>query len=219
MSFSRAEMRKLRQLLAATSITPQAPAPKKKKRRRRRKAAGGVPAGVSRGVNPSGVTPNNGEIVVSRCELLASISANPTSGTVDMVPTSSAMPWLHKLSSAFDRIEWITATLHWKPFVGTTTGGSVAFGVDWNSNTGSTPTRAQVQASTPVYESPVWQSGSINLPKRYLMTRAVYLLEASSKCDKMPGTFIWAVAGAASSNSALGEVWITYKVRLSGTTA
>jgi adenylylsulfate kinase-like enzyme len=53
------------------------------------------------------------------------------------------------------------------------------------------------------------------------MTRKVYLLEAEEKGDKQPGTVVWALAGtpADGKSTVYGEIWCTYKVRLSGTTS
>lgn len=200
-----------------------APAPKQKKRNRRRKNNGAVPAGFGR-PNTNAGTNNVGEIVVSRTEQLTSLqmsAANKGLGYVNLYPDASTMAWLHKLRSAFDRIEWLSATLHWKPFVGTNSGGSVAFGVDWNSSiVVKDATREKVLACTPVYESPVWQSGNLVLPQRMLMTRRVYLLESSIDADRMPGKLIWNLSGIDASDAVTkGEIWITYKVRLSGTTA
>lgn len=159
--------------------------------------------------------------MVSRCEQLCEVKydaeAKVYSGKTELVPTSKVMTWLHKLSAAFDRIEWLSATLHYKPFVGTNSTGSIAFGVDWNSDVG-TLSREKILAATPVYESPVWQGGNMALPAKMLMTRKFYFLQSSVAADKMPGILMWNLAGATTSSS-YGELWVTYKVRLSGTTA
>lgn len=223
MSLSRAERGQLVGLMAKLGLANSAPPPPRtrpKRKKKKKKASGmqGIPAGVTRGTSASGAQPSNGEIVVTRCELLDAVvvSTAASVGSVALLPSSTALSWLHKLRSAFDRIEWLSAKLHWKPFVGTQTSGSVAFGVDWNS-VAATVTRAKVQACTPVYESPVWQAGNLNLPARYLMSRKVYHFDATDEADRQPGKLIWAVAGA--SAATVGEIWCTYKVRLSGTTA
>lgn len=226
MSLSRSEMQTLRGLLGKLSVNPAPQKKKTSKRRRKTNKKSNIPAGFTRGPNAAGVNPSQGEIVVTRSELVGSVAmaaAGTGTGSINMYPDSSSFAWLHKLRSAFDRIEWMSATLCWKPFVGTQASGSVAFGVDWNSQPGTT-TRAKVQACTPVYESPVWQSGSLSLPNRYLMTRKVYLLESSVLQDKQPGVIVWALAGVVSpkdkdASIVFGEIWCTYKVRLSGTTA
>lgn len=228
MSLSRGEMAQLRGLMSKLAV---APAPKlgakKRRRRRRRKAAGNppqnIPGGVTRGPNASQSGNSNGEIEVSRCEMVMAAKTGADGaylGSVLLYPTDKVLTWLHKLRSAFDRIEWISASLEWKPFVGTQTNGSIAFGVDWNSllTEGTTVTREKVQACTPVYETPVWQGGKLNLPKKYLMTRRVYLLEAANAEDKSPGTIMVSAVGG-SANVTLGEIWCRYRVRLSGTSA
>lgn len=212
-------------MLAKTTVSQ----PPKKKRAKKTKKPQNIPAGVSRGPNASGTTARQGEVVISRSELMAEVAstskgAGNDTGYAHLFPDASTLSWLHKVRSAFDRIEWLSATLHYKSFVGTNTSGSVAFGVDWNSNF-TAVTRSKVQALTPVYETPIWQSGQITLPARYLMTRKVYLLEADSSKnieDRQPGTVLWALAGVdapAATTKTVGEIWCTYKVRLSGTTA
>lgn len=230
MSLSQREVTQLRQLLSKMSVKPApAAAPKKKKNRRRNKKSGaaasqGIPAGMTRGTNASGTRANSGEVTISRTELLGAISypsAGDGSGNIPLYPTSEHLAWLQKVCAAFERIEWLSAVVHWKPFVGTNTAGSVAFGVDWNSVIG-TVSRAKVQSCTPVYESPIWQAGQLVLPQKYLMTRRFYLLESKQDADKQPGIVLWALAGAAKpsvGSTEYGELWVTYKVRLSGTTS
>lgn len=227
MSLSAKEVNQLRSLLAKVSVSNPTPQASKKKRRRRRRGAAtssgtNIPAGYTRGTNPSGVGATQGEIVVSRSELIGSVAATAAgndTGQIKMYPDSTSFSWLHKLRQAFDRIEWMQATIHYKPFVGTNTAGSVCFGVDWNSSVTSL-NRAKVQSMTPVFEAPIWQAGKLPLPGRYLMTRKVYLLESTNDVDKMPGIICWALAGtSAKETTTYGELWVTYKVRLSGTTS
>lgn len=218
MSLSQREIGQLRALLAKATISP--PANKQKKRRTRRKKGNNpkpIPAGVTRATNAPNAN-KMGEIVATRRELLATVSTTQgDSGVVQLNPTSEVMAWLQKLTAAFERIEWLSATLHWQPHVGANTSGSVAFGVDWGGNP-TTTTRAKVLATTPVYESPVWQAGNLGLPQKYLMSRRYYVISSTATDDSCPGTVLWSVAGGGK-NTSFGEIWITYKVRLSGTTA
>lgn len=218
MSLSQREIGQLRALLSKVSIT--SPAPKSRKRRNRRKRNANpkpIPAGVSRATNSAGAN-KMGEIVASRRELLATIAVSTaTAGVIQLNPSSEVMAWLQKLTAPFERIEWLAATLHWQPHVGANTAGSIAFGVDWGGKPTST-TRAKVLATTPCYESPVWQSGNLVLPQKYLMSRRYYTISSTATDDSCPGSVVWSVAGG-SSGTSYGEIWITYKVRLSGTTA
>lgn len=222
MSLSQRDVTQLRQLLSKLSVTP---APKKRRRRKHRNGGAGVPAATTRPVNTTRHNAVNGgsdgEIVVSRTEKLADVNPSDkvTTGLVPLYPTSSVMPWLAKLVVAFDRIEWLQATLQFKPFVGTQTSGSVAFSVDWDSSVGSgSVTRNKVLSGTPVYEAPVWQNGRLPLPQKMLMSRKAYSLHTVDLADKQPGNLMWSVEGH-DKTTTLGEVWITYRVRLSGTTA
>lgn len=227
MSLSRAEVNLLRGLLTKMTVSPKGATNTRtnKRRRNRRPRAGqnNVPAGFTRAPNASGATTTrggvDGEILVSRTELLCLIEhkGSVTSGKESLTPDSNTMPWLAKLVVAFDRIEWLSASLCWKPFVGTQTSGSIAFGVDWNSAVSDSITRGKVQSCTPVYETPVWQSGNLTLPRKMLMSRKFYSLGTGEPTDKQPGVLVWALAGTTASQ--LGEIWITYKVRLSGTTS
>lgn len=235
MSLSRAELKTLRGLMAKMSVNSPSPAPaapKKKNRRRRRgrRATGqqqNIPAAVTRGTNAASTNINQAEVVVARTELLGTVqvtssAAGNDTGSIDMYPSATTLAWLHKVASAFNRLEWMVAIIHYKPFVGSGTNGSIAFGVDWDSKVDSL-SREKVLAQTPVYESPVWQSGRMALPARYLMSRKAYLMSASDKVDKQPGLICWALAGvakpAAGQTTTIGELWLQYKVRLSGTSA
>lgn len=219
MSLSQREIGQLRALLSKATISP--PAPKSKKRRTRRKRKNNNPKPIGAGVTRVTNAPNAnkmGEVVATRRELLSTIKISSSeSGVVDLNPSSDVMAWLQKLTAAFERIEWLSATLHWQPHVGANTSGSVAFGVDWGASPSST-TRAKVLATTPCYESPVWQAGNLVLPQKYLMSRRYYLISSKADANSCPGSVIWSLAGG-SSGTSYGEIWITYKVRLSGTTA
>lgn len=224
MSLSARDVTQLRSLLSRLSVS-QTPKPKRKRRRNRAKASANVPAGYARATNPARGTMGGGpmgEIVVSRSERLCAVTAQKSAdsaGLVALYPTSEAMAWLAKLLVAFDRIEWLTVSLEWRPFVGTQRAGSIAYSMDWDSSLAAADVnRVKVQSGTPVYECPIWQSGRMHLPTKMLMTRRSYAVHATEKSDRQPGNLIWALAGA-DADGTVGEIWITYKVRLSGTTA
>lgn len=218
-------------LLRAMTLEPAGRVPARRRRRRNRRNrrarnpqsnSSGIPAAITR--QPTASPNNMGVVVASRCELFTPLktmaNATETTGATPLYPTAECMPWLHKLAAAFERIEWLSATLCWKPFVGTSASGSVAFGVDWNSNAEDPVKREKVLATTPVYESPVWQSGQLQLPLSMLMSRRQYMIAAKDLVDRQPGTLIWSLAGLDSAAAkSVGELWVIYRVRLSGTTA
>lgn len=230
MSLSAKEIKQLRGLLSKVSIGSK---PKKQPRRRKRRGANppGIPAGQTRAVSAMGGSNSggaNGEIMVSRTELLGSIDLEANTaenvGLYKLVPTADNLSWLAKLVVAFDRIEWLSCTVVYKPFVGTSSSGSVAFSPDWDSATAKEKvTRAKIQAGSPVYESPVWQAGKIVLPSKYLQSRRYYSLHGAKTdpFDQAPCQILWSIKGAEATGgkTSLGELWITYKVRLSGTSA
>lgn len=225
MSLSRQDVASLSKLLAKINVSPAASSKPKGGRRRRARGrnrdAGSAPLAASRPTNPSGRGPNSGEVMVQRTELLSAVTVTGTvtSGFINLAPSTTVLSWLQKVFVAFERIEWVHATLLYKPFVSASTSGSIAVGFDWDSTVASAAsvTRATVQASTPVYESPVWQNGRVTLPKKMLMTRRYYSKVGSESIDVQPCQVIWATAGA--SAATIGELWLEYKVKLSGTSA
>lgn len=227
-----AQATQMTNLLRAMTLEQRQPQPRARKQRNRRRrgyrnnnngGGGGIPAALTR--QPIASPNNMGVVVASRCELFTPLksesSKTESTGATPVYPTSDCMPWLHKLAAAFERVEWLSATLHWKPFVGTSASGSVAFGIDWNSNADTVIKREKVLATTPVYESPVWQSGQLVLPTSMLMSRKQYMISATDLVDRQPGTLVWSLIGldSAAAVKAIGELWIVYRVRLSGTTA
>lgn len=173
--------------------------------------------------NRASATGTSGEITVARCELLTPVKlkANSTdlNGSVDLFPSANVLSWLHKLTVAFERISWLSAVVMYKPFAGTTKTGSVCIGADWNS-VAATPTRTQVQAATPVVETPVWQSSQMVLPGSRLMSRREYSLSSTDAYDKQPCKILISVtAETSNADLVLGEIWLQYRVKLSGTTA
>lgn len=222
---SSVDINQLRNLLAKVTIQPP-------KKRRKKRGQAQPPTSIPGAMLPIVVSKrngrrrkrglnnfaNSGEVTLSRTELLTSVDI-PTNKSeianfVDLYPTKDTMSWLAKVGAAFDRIVWLRAKVIWKPCVGTTANGSIVFGVDWNSSTGKAPERPNVQALTPVCENAVWQAAVVTLPQDRLMSRKNYMLNTTTKQDRQPGTFLYHAKGAAGS---IGDFWIEYTVKLSGT--
>jgi len=182
--------------------------------RRRRRNRQGVAAG-----------PAQGDVVLSRSELLVTIKTNETkaaSGSVALAPQK--FPWLSNVSKAFELLKWTKAIIEYRPLVGTMKDGAVAVGFDWGSASASllkklqALDRASVLACTPNADGPVWQRiAQINLPSSRLQTRLWYdvLSTGTDSFDTAPGQILYYATGEASSE--IGELWVHYTVHLSGT--
>lgn len=131
------------------------------------------------------------------------------------------LSWLSGVAKAFERIRWHSATIIWRPAVGTTTNGMVAYGADWTCSTTAPTDRAAVLALTPVNDHPIWQSAEVRplvLPVQRLQSRAWYVLGGSDSFDKAPCSVFFALSSSnLTKDSLAGELWIAYDVVLSGT--
>lgn len=200
--------------------------PTQRRRNRRRRAgtfAGAGGAGSTSGQvvapkvqnpNPKGRTvPLDGSIRIRRRELLASLKLGDSGSKALKV---ADFPWLKKIAAAYDRVKWHRCILTWRPAVGTTTGGQIIFGPDWDSNSTTTTVEA-ISCLTPVYESPLWQGGSLTLPPGRLMTRKEYQVRGDTKtadADLSPAYIVYNVGGK---DGDAGHLWIEYEVTLFGT--
>nr|WQM60698.1 MAG: VP3 protein [Solemoviridae sp. 2] len=159
-------------------------------------------------------TGGDGAITVKRTELLCTVDSNATK-VIDIFPSDEVLPWLNKLIPAFERIVWVSARLEYRPYVGANTSGVVMFGPDWNSSHSASgkPSKKDVQSTTPCVEGPVWNPCVLSLPPQRLMTRKEYSLQSSDKNDKQPCQILLFSNG----NTEVGDVWLSYHVRLVGT--
>lgn len=168
-------------------------------------------SGRTRGITPQG------SIRISRRELLITLKGETASATLKPLN----FPWLKNIAKAFDRVSWHGAKVFYRPSVGATTSGSVAIGVDWDSNT-ATLTYENVAAMTPFTDGAVWQPLTLVLPRNKLMSRKEYVItpnkDKDSDFDLSPG-YLCVAADGAPSNTTLGHVWIEYDLTLFGTVA
>lgn len=186
-----------------------------------------VPAGVSSRppaqARTMGSNLGDGSITLSRSELLASVEVasakDSAQGYIVLLPSSTTMAWLFRLSSAYDQIVWHTARVFFKPASGTTRNGILLMGMDWNP-AATDCSRTTVQSCTPVTESPVWQQSQLPLPASRLQSRKFYFLKASSSVDQAPGVLLWHVkTDTTTAKIFLGDLWIDYRVSLLGPSA
>lgn len=233
----RNELAALERKMAALRVNDTAPAGRTARNRRRRQRRrermrgnnGGVVAPAQQ--NPAsgrsqggrrrqrrrglGVNPE-GNVRVHRTELLVEVKGGNAKGTYDL--SLDKFSWLAQLSKAFDRCVWHSADLIWKPAVGTTTDGLIAYGVDWSGKVKANWGRKDVLSLTPIADHPVWQSTEtcpLILPSVKLMSRKEYILSSDALEDKAPGVLVYACTG--SDNKTYGELWIRYDISLFGT--
>lgn len=178
----------------------------------------------NRGGRQSGnVNVNTGDVIITKAELIQTVKldANKTlyKSHIDIVPDS--FPFLKNFFSSFDRIKFQSLKFYWKPFVGTTYGGALGMGVDWDWAL-SDADRSKISSLSPNVSQALWEDGErrypLILPKNRLQSRAWYMPRASEWQDRGPGKVLIAADGSSSSSAVtLGDVWVKYTVVLSGT--
>lgn len=139
-------------------------------------------------------------------------------GHVDMVPSSFS--FLKGLGAVFERVQWKKIHFFWKPAVGTTFGGLITVGFDWDWS-GQDADRAAVSAYTPSKTWPLWADGEkspLVLPPSKIMSQKWYMPQQRDWSTKGPGKLYWAVdASAVTVATVVGELWVDYTVLMSGT--
>lgn len=172
---------------------------------------------------------SQGEVTVARSELLKDVvtaSDGKVGASVVLAPLN--LPWLSNIAKAFERVRWHSARIEYRPAVGANTDGTVAVGFDW----GSTDVKSvegnwqlvaaidkpAVLSCTPNIDMPVWQRATLSIPNARLQSRAWYDLpkeSISTIFDEAPGTVVYAAQSGA--GKTVGELWLHYRVQLSGT--
>lgn len=178
------------------------------RRRRARGGGGGIPT-ISNG---------QGAVRVRRTEFALEVSGG--TAVQGFYFRAEDFPWLGNLAKSFDRITWHSATVCWKPAVGTTVDGLVSYGMDWAGDRQVTK-RSDLLAFTPVQDHPVWQQSQMVLPSARLQTRKEYVTKQNDSVsnrpfyDSSPGLLTVVTTNTAA--KVMGEIWITYDVTLFGT--
>lgn len=205
------EMAQMLQLMQKLLVNNQQQTSKKKKKSKpRRKKNGG---GVS----------DDGVIHLRRCELLKTITLSANSGDatgeVDLFPSSFS--FLKGLYKSFDRLRWNSLEFYYKPAVGTTYGGLVSMGIDWDFVGTGVYSRQQISALTPTSTCAAWadtQNTPMRLPANRIQSRMWYTPQSGENVDKGPGSLAWAASGTTETKATtLGEIWVRYSVTMSGT--
>lgn len=193
----------------ALPALPQPPQPRRNRRRRRR------------GNSSAAFNVTEGELRLSKSELYATVTTDAkgaASGSKHLHPDHISL--LGSLATRFERLRWLGAKISWRPAVGTTQGGLITYGIDWDLTKGAT-TREKIAVYSPSATNAIWADTSSRpmvLAAHKLQTRPWYTPYAGdNNLDKEPGLLVYAASGP--SNTVLGEFWIEYQVILSGTVA
>lgn len=215
-------------------------AARRRRQRQRRRNAGAVSVGgADRSLLPAGqpgmtrttaprrqtkIAGSEGQMRVSRDELFLSVVSSEVGDVKLSVPLNPAVskdsfPWLSGLATSWERIVWHKLQFSWRPALGTTADGIVAYAVTWEPKDKKfAPDRSYVTSQTPVKDHAVWQAtdtapyiAKVSL----LQSRKHYLLSSSSLEDAAPGSLVINVKGVAN-NKFLGELWARYDVSMMG---
>lgn len=219
----RRQVQSIQDSLAAMRVSapkPKRPAKKRRNRKRARKGLTSVP-GTTAVVTKRNQALGPGEMVFRRSELVTSVTvARATAskvGSVEITPDSFS--FLKGIATAFERVKWNRLAFYWKPAVGTTVGGLIAMGVDWDWSDPARDRRAVV-SYTPSVSHAAWQdteSRPLVLSNSRLQSRNWYSPNAE-KFDKGPGILAWAAdVSTQSADLLLGEIWVSYEVHFAGT--
>nr|QQM16344.1 putative coat protein [Mafsystermes virus] len=189
---------------------PSQPLPQRRRRGRRARA-------------PAAQTLSAGEVTLSRSERVVDISARP--GSYVLHP--STFPWLSNLAKAFDMYRFVKAVVEYRPVVGAMSNGAAAVGFDWASKDtvqeedgrftlAAPPSRDAVLATTPCFDTPVWQGRLMPLPPKQLAQKQWYSTTTAAS-PEIPGSVVWAASALGQGVDLPGEIWVHYTVVLSGT--
>lgn len=123
------------------------------------------------------------------------------------------LPWLKRISQAFEMWRLNSIKIEWRPSVGTGSAGTAALGCDWGSSESSAsvtkPTRDMVLRCTPCIDTPVWRPATLTVPSSMLRARMQPWYDTG--VAKGPLTIQADVSAGG------GEVWVHYSVTFSGT--
>jgi len=152
---------------------------------------------------------------MKRVEYLTTINSSSGDGTCTSFGLSPRLfPFLKQFSHHFEMWKPVYINLVYKPSVGTTVGGSVLMGIDWNHR-GIPKKRGDIAAYTPNCSTPVLKEALMTLPKAQLNSRPWFSLEDTMSLSSAPGRVWYSASGE--KETAVGELWVEYHVLLAGT--
>lgn len=200
----KAKMEVVAKMMEGMSVREQGPQARRKRKRRSRNAASG------------------GEIFLRRKELVTTFTA--ADKAADLFAAAKLRPeemtWLKNVSKAFEKYQWVSVKMFWKPAVGTTVGGLVSLGMRWEETEAIPSKRTEIVSHTPNRTHAVWEDGEglpLVIPSDKLQTRRWYLIGAKGP-DGGPGQVEVGVS-TSETHKLLGELWVEYSIRMAGTKA
>lgn len=155
---------------------------------------------------------------LARSELVRSLTTDASgsaSGTIGIVPDS--FPVLAQLFKSFEKVRWLSFRVFYKPAVGTTVGGLITYGIDWDRKADSATTRQKVAAYTPSHTQAIWADNELSpmiIPPSRLQLKLWYTPDQGTPG---PGSLVYRAEGPKS--TVVGEIWVHYSVILAGTRA
>lgn len=174
-----------------------------------------------------------GQICVTREELFESIVIPKdaagaskdflSSYLIAPITTSNEpkLPFLANLARVYTRYRWENLSFSWRPGVGTTTDGSVTYGVKLMDGdvTKNPSSRVAISALYPVNDHPIWQGSSLPVAKPLLQSRLWYATYGSiDTVEQAPGTLQVGIShDSLAADKYVGEFWIKYTVTFDGT--
>lgn len=152
----------------------------------------------------------------------AETASNKGNGSVS-IDASEGLFGLDKLGAVFERSKWYAAKFWYKPAVGSTVGGMVSVGIDWDLASAATD-RAGVSHYSPSFTCAVsadCEARPMVLPAAKLMSRNwLCHNDKTATPNSSVGSLVWAVEGdSADKGKVYGEIWVEYDVLFDGFTA
>lgn len=188
-----------------------APAPSRQpappRRNGRKTKSAGTPSNLS----------NLGLLSFGRSELFMTITCAADGSFKKSAPLHpSSLSVLKSLSQTFEQIAWDLVKFEFRPGVGTTVGGMLAFGFEWGPTTRDT--KNAVLGLSPSASVAVHKSAAFSIPANRLRGRLWYTIDAGGLEDKQPGQLCVAMdANSDTRSKTVGEIWLHYKIRAQGT--
>lgn len=161
------------------------------------------------------------DVRFSRCELLVALttagSPAAVKGGIEVWP--SKFSFLGNIAKVYDNYRWNSLEFYYKPAVGTTVGGMVSMGMDWNYSKTEPSSRTALSGLSPNVTGPLWQdtqSRPMRLPTSRIMTRQWYSTNSKEDASNQgPGRLLYAVD--CEKATMVGEIWCKYSIHFSGT--
>lgn len=187
-------------------VAPTSATGKRRRRRRNRKSSAG----------PVTVVSNIAEFSLRRMEFVTSVT--PVAGSFSLSPNDFA--FIKAFAPKFEMFRFLSCRIWYKPMVGTTEGGAITIGVDWNGMNVA-KTRSSISGYTPNLNTSVWQEASFDLPSSMLQSRPWFMM-ATNASEYNNTTRAGVVAyklDASDDKKTYGDIWVEYHIQMKGTTS